>query len=243
MIRIMLADDHALFREPLKRLVEEQDDMTVVGEASTASEILPLARRSLPDLVLLDVRMPGRGCVEVVQELRQWRPHLRVLIVTGEPDRSYAVRLFRAGIDGYITKDEEPAKLLDACRQVARGRKYVPGDLLEAITDALSRDSDRPRHEDLSPREYEVFMHLAQAKTVSEIGEMLNLSVKTISTYRTRILEKLDLRNNAEIMRYALQHKLISFPDEGEEWEEATDTGEVAEGEEAGETEEVGENE
>jgi DNA-binding NarL/FixJ family response regulator len=214
MIRILLADDHELFREPLKRLIEAQDGMVVVGEAARTAEVLSEARRGNPDVVLLDIEMPGRSCVEVVADLKGWRRDLRILVVTGYHDKAYAVRLLREGADGYITKDAAPQTLLDAIKRVFHGNKYITPDLAEELARVLTRGSDEAPHQRLSAREYEVMLHLAKARTVSEIADELALSVKTVSTYRTRIIEKLGLRNNAEIMRYALQQGLIRFPEE-----------------------------
>ncbi len=213
MIRILLADDHELFRAPLKRMIDSDPNMNVVGEASRGPEVLDVARRTSPDLVLLDVKMPGRGCEEVVAELREWRSALRILIVTSTEDWEYALRLVRAGISGYITKDASPDRLLQAIGNVSKGRDDFPQDLQAMLLQRFrSGDSGHP-HEKLSKREYQVFIRLAEARTVSEVADELNLSVKTISTYRTRVLDKLSLRNNAEIMRYALQHGLIQLDD------------------------------
>lgn len=223
MIRILLADDHELFRAPLKQMIDTHPEMTVVGEASRGPEVLDVARRSLPDLVLLDVKMPGRGCEEVVIELREWRPAIKILIVTAGEDWEYALRLVRAGIDGYITKEASPARLLKAIENVSKGLDDFPPELQARLIRRF-RDGDEGKpHEKLSRREYEVFIRLANARTVSEIADELNLSVKTISTYRTRVLEKLSLRNNAEIMRYALTHGLIKIDTEEEEHDEDQD--------------------
>jgi two-component system, NarL family, invasion response regulator UvrY len=210
MINVLIADDHAIFRIGLKRMLESAPDVQVVAEASTGEETLVKARESQPQVVLLDVSMPGRGGIETAQELKRVNPRLKVLMVTMHPEDQFAVRCLRLGADGYITKDVSPEVLLQAVRKVAAGGKYVSADLAERLATDLSAGSDRPAHELLSSRELEVMRKIAAGHTAGEIAAELHLSVKTVSTYRSRVLQKMNLRNNAEIMHYAFRAGLES---------------------------------
>ncbi len=207
-IRILVADDHEMFREGLRRLIAEDGGMQVVAEAARSSEVLERARETNPDVVLLDIAMPGRSCVEVLGDLKRWKRSVAVLVVTAQPGDLYGIRLLKEGADGYITKDKAAEDLISAIRKVFQGGKYIPPDLAELMARGYDPSAKLP-HDRLSDREFEVLVHLANARTVSEIAEELNLSVKTVSTYRSRILQKMNLRNNSEIMRYALQHGLL----------------------------------
>ena len=209
MINILIADDHAIVRRGLKQIVAEEPDMTVAGEAKTAQQVLDLVRKQQWDVVILDITMPGRSGLEVLKELKQERPKLPVLMLSMHPEEQFAVRALKAGAAGYLTKESAPEELVTALRKVLRGGKYVSPALAEKLAFALATASDRPPHETLSDREYEVLRLIASGKTVSEIAEQLSLSVKTISTYRTRVLEKMNLKNNAELMQYAVTHRLV----------------------------------
>lgn len=211
MIRILLADDHKMFREGVRGLLEARSDMTVVGEAATGEEALAAATEHRPDVVILDVSMPGRGGLETVSELKRRNPKVRVLMLTVHPEDRFAVRCLKGGADGYMTKDNASEELIGAIRKVHAGGKYVSPSLAESLVLSLDRDFGSAPHETLSDREFQVMRMIAGAKTVSEIAEELCLSVKTISTYRSRILEKLGLRNNAEIMQYAMEQHLVEL--------------------------------
>lgn len=208
MIRILVADDHAIVRRGLIQILAEHCDMSVVGEASDAAELFALARAQQWDIVVLDVSMPGRGGLEVLKELKTEFPARPVLILSVHPEDQYAVRALRAGAAGYLTKDSAPAELVNAIRKAMQGGKYVSPSLAEKLAFNLAPDPDRLPHEALSDREYQVLCAIASGKTVSEIAEEMSLSVKTISTYRTRLLEKMNLKNNAELTHYAIQHGL-----------------------------------
>ncbi len=210
MIRVLIADDHSIFRIGLKRALEAAPDMIIAAEAATGEETLVKARESQPDVVLLDVSMPGRGGVETAQELKRSHPRLRVLMLTVHPEDQYAVLCLKLGADGYITKDVPPEVLLSAVRKVASGRKYVSADLAERLASDLSSDTDRPAHELLSSREFEVMRKIAAGRTTGEIAAELHLSVKTVSTYRSRVLQKMNLKTNADIMHYAFRAGLES---------------------------------
>jgi two-component system, NarL family, invasion response regulator UvrY len=208
MLRVLLADDHVLFRQGLRKLLE-LEGLNVVGEAASGSEAIQEARRSKPEIVLLDISMPGRGAVEVIQELKKVKGRIAVLLLTGHAEDHFAVRCLKSGADGYITKDQPSHLLVAAIKRVATGGRYISPLLAEQLATTLQHESGEAPHESLSDREFEVMKRIAGGATVGEIGETLNLSVKTISTYRSRILTKLDLRNNAEIMLYAIKRGLV----------------------------------
>jgi len=209
MIRILIADDHAIVRRGLKQIVSEQADMIVASEAENAREALDLVRTQEWDVVVLDINMPGRNGLEVLKELKRENPKLPVLILSIHPEDQYGVRVLKAGASGYLTKDSAPDELVQAIRKVHRGGKYISASLAETLVYELVAQSDRPRHETLSDREYQVMTMIASGKTVGEIGEELSLSVKTISTYRTRVLGKMNMRTNAELTQYAIQNQLL----------------------------------
>lgn len=211
MIRILLADDHQMFREGVRGLLEARPDMTVVAEAGTGEEALTHAGEHSPDVVVLDVSMPGRGGLETVAELKRRNPRVRILMLTVHPEDRFAVRCLKGGADGYMTKDNATDELITAIRKVHTGGKYVSPSLAENLVLSLDRDFGAAPHETLSDREFQVMRMIAAAQTVSEIAEELCLSVKTISTYRSRILEKLGLRNNAEIMQFAIEQNLVEI--------------------------------
>jgi two-component system invasion response regulator UvrY len=205
MIRLLIADDHSIFRIGLKRSLETAADVEVVAEAATGEEALVEARRARPEVVLLDLTMPGRGGLETAQELKRANPRVKVLMLTVHPEDNFAVLCLRMGADGYITKDAAPDLVLQAIRKVASGGKYVSPQLAERLATDVACGGERPAHEALSSREFEVLRKIAAGRTASQIAAELHLSVKTVSTYRTRILEKMNLRTNADIMSYAFR--------------------------------------
>ncbi len=211
MIRILLADDHQMFREGVRGLLDTRSDMAVVGEAGTGEEALALASELQPDVVVLDVSMPGRGGLETVSEIKRRNARIKVLMLTVHPEERFAIRSLKGGADGYMTKDNAAEELIGAIRKVFSGGKYVSPSLAENLVMSLDRDFGSPPHETLSDREFQVMRMIASAKTVSEIAGELCLSVKTISTYRSRILDKLALKNNAEIMQYAIEQNLVEL--------------------------------
>lgn len=210
MVRILIADDHVIIREGLKRILETAGEFDVVGEAASGPEVLDRARTTHPDVVLLDVTMPGQGGIETVKDLKRENPQARVLILTVHPEDHFAVRCLKDGVDGYLTKDAAPEQLVQAIRRVQRGGKYISPNLAERLALSLDGDFGHPAHEGLSDREFEVMQRLGSGQTVGDIAAELNLSVKTVSTYRARILEKMNLRNNAELMRYVLAEGLAA---------------------------------
>jgi DNA-binding NarL/FixJ family response regulator len=208
-MRVLIADDHPIFRAGLKEALAKERDIEFVGEADNGQIALELARRRRWDVVLLDITMPGRGGLEVLQELRRERPKLPVLILSAHPEDQLALRLLKAGAAGYVTKDKAPEVLLQAVRKVLRGEKYVSEALAEKALLNLVSETGKPLHETLSDREYQVMRMIASGKTVKEIGKELFLSVRTVSTYRSRVLEKMRMKTNAELIRYAVDNKLV----------------------------------
>ena len=209
MIRVLVVDDHPIVREGLKQILSDTEDILVVDEADSGQAVLDCTSRSNFDVVLLDISMPGRDGLEVLRDLKQLKPRLPVLILSMYPEEHYAVRVLRGGASGYLTKSSAPDELISAIRKVASGRKYISATLAERLTYELDRDASKPLHEILSDREYQVMHMLSTGKSVKDIALELGLSVKTVSTYRSRILEKMNMKNNAEIVLYAVQNKLI----------------------------------
>ena len=209
MIRIIIADDHEIVRRGLKQIVAEVPDMAVAGEASDAPGVLALVRKKDCDVLILDITMPGRSGIDVLKELRQKCPKLPVLILSMHSEDEYAVRVIKAGAAGYMTKRSAPKELIGAIRKVVGGGKYVSMSVAEKLAAALSQGAVKSLHENLSDREYQVMCMIAEGKRLSEIADELSLSEKTISTYRARILEKMRMRKNSELIRYAVQHKLV----------------------------------
>jgi two-component system invasion response regulator UvrY len=218
MIRILIADDHAIVREGLKQIVQQTSDILVAEEASNAAEAIEKVRKLMVatdseprklDLLLLDISMPGRSGLDVLIEIKRDFPQLPVLILSFHPEEQYALRMLKAGASGYVTKESASEELIQAIRKVAVGGKYMSMPLAEKLVFGMVEEGHVKPHEALSNREFQVFRLLATGKSVKEIGEQLSLSVKTISTNRTRILEKMSFTNNAEITQYAIHHKLL----------------------------------
>jgi DNA-binding NarL/FixJ family response regulator len=209
MVRILIADDHALVRAALKRFLEEEGSFVEVGEAGSGSQTLDRLREGDWQVVVLDINMPDRSGIDVLRYIRSGHPETRVLVLSGFPERQYAVHALRAGASGYLSKEAPPEELLKAIQTVAGGRRYVSAALAELLAADLSGDSEQPLHAKLSTREFQILRKLAAGMSVSEIGKELSLSVKTVSTYRSRILEKMALRTNADLTSYALKNGLI----------------------------------
>lgn len=208
-LKILIADDHPIVRQGLKQILASESDVVALGEAETAQKMLELSRKQHWDVVVLDITMPGRSGLDVLKELKHERPKLPVLVLSAHPEDQYAVRVLKAGAAGYMTKERAPEELIKAIRKVLGGGKYVSESLAEKFAFALEVDTEKPLHETLSDREYQVMLMIASGKTATQISKKLYLSVKTISTYRTRILEKMKMTTNAELMRYAMQNRLI----------------------------------
>jgi len=209
MINILIADDHELIREGLKKILKKESDMEVLGEARNAQEVFEQAKNRKLTIVLLDISMPGLSGLDVLTELRQNYPKLPVLILSMHPEDRFAVRALKAGAAGYVTKDSAVAELVQAIRKVVTGGKYVSVRLAEKLADELEKGSERPPHEMLSDREFQVMRMVAAGKKIGEIAEELSLSISTVNTYRMRILEKMRMETNVELTRYAIENHLI----------------------------------
>jgi two-component system invasion response regulator UvrY len=211
MSRILIADDHAVVRAGYKQFLEVDPSISEVGEASTGNETLALLRRKEWDLLMMDIHMPDRSGLDILKHVKSGYPDVRVLIVSGLPEEQYARNVLRAGANGYLSKGSSPEELLKAVRTVLVGRRYVSATLAEAMAADLEnpRDHGQPLHNSLSTREFQIFCKLAAGAAVGNIGQELSLSAKTVSTYRSRILEKMGFSSNAEITGYALRNGLI----------------------------------
>ncbi len=207
-IRILIADDHAIVRHGLRQILSSSEEMVVTGEAINGLQAMQMARQGEWDVVLLDVSMPEKNGIDTLKQLKREFPKLPVLILSMHPEEHYAIRALKAGASGYLTKQSAPEQLVNAIRQVAGGKKYVSPSLAEELANAISEDSDKAPHEKLSDREYQTLVMISSGKTLSQIAEELNLSVKTVSVYRARLLEKMKLKNNAELTHYGLKHGL-----------------------------------
>ena len=209
MIKVLIADDHAVVRRGLREILEETRDVLVGGEAATASDTIRLVREQRWDIVVLDIHLPGGSGIELLRDLRHQRPELRVLILTGYPEEQYAVRAIRAGAAGFLTKESAPEKLVEAIRKVASRSRYVSEEVAELLASAVASDTQGAPHERLTDREFEVLRLLASGKTVSQVADGLALSVKTVSTHRARILQKMSMKTNAELTHYAIKNRLV----------------------------------
>ncbi|MGC3963082.1 MAG: response regulator transcription factor [Rhodocyclaceae bacterium] len=209
-IKVLIADDHAIVRHGLKQILSETDDLSVVGEADGGVKAMQMMRGTVYDVVLMDISMPDRNGIDTLKLVKKEFPRVPVLILSMHPEEQYAVRALRAGAAGYLSKQGAPEQLVTAIRQVANGKKYVSPAVAEELANAIGDDEDsRPAHEKLSDREYETLCLIASGKTLTQIAEKLNLSVKTVSVYRARLLEKMKLQNNAELTHYGLKHGLV----------------------------------
>jgi two-component system, NarL family, invasion response regulator UvrY len=204
-----LADDHAVVRHGLRQILADEFKRAAFGEARNAQEALDLVWKENWDVAILDITMPGRSGLDVLREIKKSKPRLPVLVLSMHPESQFAVRVLKRGASGYMTKESAPVELVGAVKKVIAGGRYVSSSLAEKLATYLSGDSQKPPQELLSDREFQVLRLIASGKIVSEIARELSLSVKTISTYRSRILEKMGLRNNAELMHYAMQHQLV----------------------------------
>ena len=208
MIKILIADDHPIVRKGIKQLIEETPDLIVVDEAKDGREVLEKIQKQPIDVLLLDISLPVISGFEIINEINKKHPRYKILVLSMHPEEQYAVRVLKAGAAGYLTKESAPDELIKALRKVARGGKYITASLAEKLAFDIEKDTDQPPHELLSAREYQVMLLLGKGKTVGQIGKELFLSVKTISTYRSRILEKMGMKSNAEIIRYVIENNL-----------------------------------
>lgn len=208
MIRVMLCDDHVLVRAGLIQVLSAQPDLEVVGEAGDGPALIRLLQAKLPDVVLLDIALPGRDGLDALQQIGNAWPRLPVLILSTYPEKQYAVRCLRLGASGYLNKTADPETLAAAIRKLASGRSYVSAGMAESLAGALQRRPDGAPHESLSTREYQVFLQIARGRTAAQIATELSLSPNTVGTYRARVMEKIQTRNDVETALYAVRHGL-----------------------------------
>ena len=209
MIKIVIVDDHAIVRAGLRQFLAEQSDLEVIGEASNGREALDLVRKGGIDVIVMDLSMPDQNGIDALAAIKARAPELPVLILSGYPEAHYATNLLRQGASGDLNKECDPQEIVTAVRTVSRGRKYITPTVAELLADQLNSGADRPLHEQLSEREFQVFLRLSQGETIGVIADSLSLSVKTVSTYRTRIMEKMSLESNSDLTYYALKNGLI----------------------------------
>ncbi len=209
MIKILIVDDHPIVRRGIRQILSESNDFHVAGEASTAAEVITRLEQERWDVVVLDINLPGGSGIDLIADIRRLRPETRVLILTVFSEEQYAVRAIRAGAAGFLTKESAPEKLVEAVRKIATGGRWVSPELAEALASLLAGDAKGPLHERLSNREFEVLKMIGSGKTVSQIADALGLSVKTVSTHRTRILQKMNMKTNAELTHYAVRTRLV----------------------------------
>jgi DNA-binding NarL/FixJ family response regulator len=209
MIKVVLVDDHAILRRGLTQIISESEDMEVVGEADSSAAAMRLLREHPCNVLLLDITLPDRNGIETLKLVRKEFPKIQVLMLSMHPENQYAVRALKAGAAGYLTKQSAPAQLLSAIRQVQQGRKYVTPAVAEELAQNVDRDTEQPLHQTLSNREFQTLCMIASGKSLTDIANQMSLSVKTVSVYRARILEKMRLKNNAELTHYAIKNQLV----------------------------------
>ena len=207
MLRILIADDHPIVRRGLKQILYDEPDIAIVGEAQSSNEVFELVRTQTWDVVILDITMPGRGGMDTLEELKRQHPDLPVLMLSMHPEDQYAARAFKAGAAGYMTKESALDELIKAIRKITKGGRYVSETFAEKLVATMG--AEPPSQDNLSTREYQVMLMIASGKTLSQIAVEMALSIKTISTYRTRILEKMQMKSNAEITHYAIKNGLV----------------------------------
>ncbi len=208
-MNLLIADDHTIVREGLKQIISEMPEVNKIDEASNGFEVLEKVNKNNYDLLLLDISMPGKSGLDVLKEVKDIKPDLPVLILSVHSEDQYAIRVLKAGAAGFIPKHAAPEELTQAILKAAGGRKYITNHLAEKLAEQLQFDKNELPHESLSDREFQVLLKIAQGKALKDIASELYLSVKTVSTYRARILEKMNMENNAEMIKYVLEYKLL----------------------------------
>lgn len=216
MIRVVLADDHRMVRAGLKEILADTGDIEVVGEATNGHETMVRVRELPFDVLVLDMSMPGRSGIDLIRQVKGEKPGLRILVLSMHSEEQYAVRALKAGAAGYLTKESAADELVAAIRRIASGGAYVSPETAQRLALGLDAFGERPPHESLSDREMQVFQMIAEGKSVTDIADALTLSVKTVSTHKTRIMQKLNVHNQTELIRYAIRHKLVDDPAESE---------------------------
>ena len=208
-MKIIIVDDHELIREGLKKVTAKESDIEVMGEASNSVELFELLDKHEVDIVILDISLPGRSGLDVITDIKIQAPDTKILILTMHPEDRFAIQALRAGASGYITKNNASRSLVAALRKISEGGKYITSNLAEQLASELELNYEKPLHESLSTRELEVMQLMAQGKAVRDIAEILSISANTVASYRSRILEKMRMKTNAEIIRYAVENKLM----------------------------------
>ena len=209
MTRVLIADDHALVRDGLRQILRSASGLEVAGEASDGATTIAMIRATAADVLVLDLSMPGRNGVELLKQIKDEKPALRILVLTMHAEQQYAVRAFKAGASGYLTKESASAELVTAVSKVAAGGVYVSLAMAERLAQSLNEPADDLPHQRLSDREFEVFRRIAAGETITQIAQALSVSAKTVSTYKTRILEKMQMPHETALVRYAMRHKLF----------------------------------
>ena len=209
MIQILIADDHEMFREGIKRICEDNPELVVAGEASNGIEVLEKVSEREYDLLLLDIAMPGLNGLDTLKQLKTLNPKLRVLVLSMDPEDEYAIRAIKAGAAGYLTKAKASRELMEAIQKISNGGNYINASVAEKLLFDMKSESSKPLHKTLSDREYQILSMIVTGKKVAEIAEELSLSVKTVSTYKVRILNKMEMKSTAELVKYAVEHKLM----------------------------------
>ncbi len=209
MIKVLIADDHAIVREGLKQILSDISDIEVFQEAANGDEVLKMIRNDGLDILLLDIAMPGKNVLELIKLTKQQHPNLPILILSMYPEDQYAIRMLRAGADGYLCKESAPEQLIEAIRKLSRGGKYISAAVSEKLVEEIQPKQTIAHHNLLTDREFQVLCAIAAGQGISEIARKMSLSPKTISTYRARLLKKMHMQNNAEIIRYAVENQLL----------------------------------
>ncbi len=208
MKNVAICDDHKIVREGLKQIISAFAEFQVVADVESGEALFQILRDQEIDLIILDVSLPGRNGLEVLKQVKALRPEIKVLVLSMYPEDQFAIRMLKAGASGYLHKDSEPELLLDALREIVRGQEYLSPKITKLMFKEMNGKNNDLPHKSLSDREYEVLLYIGEGKSISEIGNQLSLSVKTISTYRTRILEKMNLENNSDLVKYIMLHEL-----------------------------------
>lgn len=209
MIRLFIADDHPLVRKGLREILEGEGDLKVIGEGSNEQELLDGVERMRPDVLITDLSMPGKGTLSLLGDLKHRYPKLPILVLTMHPEERFAVRALKSGASGYLTKETAPEEIISAVRTLAKGKKYITGSLAEQLASELDRDLDKQPHEVLSNREFQIMRALAQGKKVKDIADELSISIHTVNTYKSRVMEKMNMKNVTELTLYAIEKHLI----------------------------------
>lgn len=208
-IKILIADDHAFLREGIKKTIGDETDMKIIAEASNAADAFKLLQENEIDVAIMDISMPGKSGLDLLKDLKAVKKKFKILILSMHPEDRFAIRALKAGASGYLTKESAPDELVKAIRTVLNGRKYVSSSLAEKLIDVINDDTDKMPHENLSDREFEVFIKIASGEKTTEIAAELSISIHTVNTYRSRILEKLGVSSNVELTQYAIHNNLI----------------------------------